>query len=356
LMKKNKITVYQGTGTFQDSHTVRVGETDISGKNILIATGSESIDLPFLPIDEKRVVSSTGALSLDKVPKRMTVIGAGVIGVELASVYSRLGSEVTIVEMLDHICPAMDGEVRKNLLKILKKQNLTFMLSTKVEEAELGKKEITLTLDSKETLLADVVLVSVGRRPYTQELGLEKVGIETTPQGFIPVDGVFRTKVPHIYAVGDVIEGAMLAHKASEEGVVAVEVMAGHPASIDYLTVPNVIYTHPEVTSVGMTEEEAKSAGLDLMIGRFSFKGNGRARCAMETEGFVKVIGEKTRGHLLGMHIVGAEASELIAEGMVAMQQRAKVEDLANAPQAHPTLSEVIKEASLNALGRTIHG
>jgi len=355
LMKKNKITVFQGTGTFEDSHTVSVGETKISGKNILIATGSEPIDLPFLPFDEKRVVSSTGALSLESVPKRMVVIGAGVIGVELASVYSRLSSEVTIIEMLDHICPAMDGEVSKELLKLFKKQNLSFLLSTKVEEAKVGKKEIALTLSTDDTLKADVVLVAVGRRPYTKELGLEKIGLKATEHGFIPVDHAFRTKIPHIYAVGDVIEGVMLAHKASEEGVVAVETLAGLRAKIDYLTVPNVIYTHPEVAAVGLTEEEASEAGLDLMVGRFALKGNGRARCSMETDGFVKVIGEKENGHLVGMHIISAGASELIAEGMTAIQQRAKIEDLANAPQAHPTLSESIKEACLNALERTIH-
>ncbi|NGX58264.1 MAG: Dihydrolipoyl dehydrogenase [Chlamydiae bacterium] len=354
LMKKNKIAVFQGTGKFLGPTTIGIGKQELTANNILIATGSESISLTFLPFDEERVVSSTGALSLKKVPKRLVVIGAGVIGVELASVYGRLGSEVTIVEMLDHICPAMDSEVSKSLLKILTKQNMTFHLSSKVQEATVGKKEISLKLDASE-LKADVVLVSVGRRPYTSDLGLETIGLDTSPQGFIPIDGQFRTKIPHIYAVGDVVEGVMLAHKASEEGVAAVEIIAGHKPAVDYMTVPNVIYTHPEVAAVGLTEEEARNAGIEVMVGKYAFKGNGRARCSMETDGFVKIIGEKKRGLLIGMHIIGAQASELISEGMIAIQQRATVEDLAVVPQAHPTLSEVIKEAALNTLGRTIH-
>ncbi len=355
LMSKNKIDVHTGVASFEDPHTLVIGNEKVRGRNILIATGSESIDLPFLPFDEKRVVSSTGALALEKLPKRMAVIGGGVIGVELASVFSRIGSDVTVIEMLDHICPSMDGDVSKAILKIFKKQGINFSLSTKVEEAEVGKKEIALKLDSGDSLSVDVVLVSVGRRPFTKELKLDQAGIDTTKQGFIPVNDHFQTKVPHIFAVGDVIEGVMLAHKASEEGVVAAEIIAGHTAEMDYLTVPNVIYTHPEVAAIGLTEEEAKSAGLDVMVGRFQFKGNGRARAAMETEGFVKVIGEKKGGHLVGMHIVGASASELIAEPMIALKQRAKIADLADCPQAHPTLSEAIKEACLDALGRVIH-
>lgn len=354
LMKKNKIAVYRGTGMFLNSHVVGVGDQEVRGEHIVIATGSEPINLPFLPLDEKRVVSSTGALELKEIPKRMTVIGAGVIGVELGSVYSRLGSEVTFVEMLDRICPAMDDEVSKALLKILKGQNMSFQLATKVQNAKIGKKEIALVLESSE-LKADVVLVAVGRRPYTAELKLETLGVETTKQGFIPVDGNFRTKIPHIFAIGDVIEGAMLAHKASEEGVAVAEIIAGLRPHVDYMTIPNVIYTHPEVAAVGLTEEEARKANLDVVVGKFSFKGNGRARCAGDTEGFVKIIGEKKRGLLVGMHIIGAQASELIHEGMIGIQKRATVEDLAIAPQAHPTLGEAIKEAALNALGRTIH-
>ncbi len=355
LMKKNKIDVFQGEGSFVDANTISVGNDKVKAKSIIIATGSEPASLPFLSIDEEKIVSSTGALALKEVPKRMVVIGAGVIGVELASVYNRLGSEVNIVEMLDHICPAMDKDVSKTLLQILKKQGLKFHMSTMCKEADAGKKEIKLTLDKGDPLKADVVLVAVGRKPYTKSLGLENISIETTKQGFIPVDGNFRTKHPHIYAVGDVIEGVMLAHKASEEGASVAEIIAGKNPHVDYMTVPNVIYTHPEAAAVGLTEQEAEEAGLDLIVGKYQFKGNGRARCAGETDGFVKIIGEKKKGLVLGMHIVGASASELISEGMVAIAKRATVEELAAAPQAHPTMSEAIKEAALNALGRTIH-
>lgn len=362
LFKRNGIDRLEGTGRFVSSHLLEVtagGEKIlIEAKNIIIATGSESVPLPFLPFDEKMILSSTGALALDHVPKRMVVIGGGVIGVELASVYNRLGTQITVVEMMDRICPMMDNAISKSLLQILQKQGMTFHLNSKVTSATKEKSTISLVVvKDKETLRldADAVLVSVGRRPFTGGLGLAEVGVEVDAKGFIKVDDLFKTSQSHIYAIGDVIDGAMLAHRASEEGVAAVEIIAGHLPHINYMAIPNVVYTHPEVAALGLTEKEAKELGLELKVGTCFFKGNPRARCAGDTDGFVKVIGEATSGRLIGMHMIGANASEMIGEGVLAMTKRATLEDIANASHAHPTRTEAIKEAALSALGRAIH-
>lgn len=363
LFRQHEITSLQGVAEFIDSHRLRVtsnqgAKQEIEASHILIATGSEPISLPNIPFDERQIVSSTGALSLTKVPDRLIVVGAGVIGVELASVYSRLGSQVTILEMMDHICPMLDHALSKQLLKGLQKQGIQFSLSSRILTALVQPDEVAITADingKMENISAHVVLVAVGRRPYTSGLQLERVGIQTDKKGFIVVDHHFKTSLPHVYAVGDVIEGVMLAHRASAEGVAVVESWKEKSVTVDYLVIPNVIYTYPEVATVGLTEEEGRKAGIDLMIGNSFFRGNARARCSGETEGFVKIVGDKRTGRLIGMHILGPHASELISEGMLAMQMKAKVKDIADAPQAHPTLSEAIKEASLDALGRAIH-
>lgn len=343
LFKRHKIDWVKGYAQFKSANELTVGNEVVRAKNILIAAGSEPTSLPFLPFDETRIVSSTGVLVLKEIPKRLLVIGAGVIGVELASVYARLGAEVIVVEMLEQICPTMDIDISKTLQKSLKKQGITFHLGMKVDEEKV------------KSFQADIVLVAVGRRPFTKNLGLENVGIQVDKRGFIPVDKAFRTNQPNIYAVGDVIEGAMLAHKASEEGIAAVEIMVGLQPHVNYLAIPNVIYTHPEVASVGLTGKEAEEAGLKVMTGSYMFRGNPRARCTGEEEGLVKIIGDRSTGRLLGMHIIGAAASEMIGEGVVAVEARWSVERLANASHAHPTLTEAIKEAALDCLGRAIH-
>ncbi|MEC7840498.1 MAG: dihydrolipoyl dehydrogenase [Chlamydiota bacterium] len=359
LFQKNKIDRIEGVATFLDPYSVEVKGEKITADHFILATGSKPIELPFLPFDEKKIVSSTGALALNKVPKKMLVIGAGVIGVELASVYSRLGSKVTIVEMLDRVCPGMDLTVCKSLQEIYTKQGLEFYLQGKVTSGEVTSKgvKITFTHESKEYVEnVDVAMVSVGRRPYTEGLGLDKIGIETDERGFVPVNSQFRTRHAHILAIGDIIDGPMLAHKASEEGMAAAEVLAGHDTHVNYMAIPNVIYTHPEVASVGLTEQEAKDMGLKPKSGIFYFRNNPRARCSHDTDGLVKVIGDATSGRLIGMHIIGPHASELIGEGVMAIEKKATLEDLARASHAHPTLCEAIKDASLAALRRPIHG
>lgn len=363
LFRQHQITAVQGIAEFLDPHTLHVSKEDGSKQEIkaayfLIATGSEPTPLPSLPFDERQVLSSTGALNLAQIPKRLLIVGGGVIGVELASVYSRLGSKVTVIEMLDHICPAFDKALAAGLLQVLKKQGIEFMLSSQVVAAVIQPEEVILTVNQQDKLSnqnGDVVLVAVGRRPFTGSLQLKRVGIETDKRGFIPVDTHFRTAQPHIFAIGDVIEGAMLAHRASAEGVAVVESLKGGHSLVDYVAIPNVVYTNPEVASVGMTEEEGKAAGLELMTGKSFFRGNPRARCSGETEGFVKIIGDKATGRLLGVHVLGPHASELIAEAMMAMQNKCSVKEIAEAPNAHPTLSEAIKEAALDALKRPIH-
>lgn len=362
LFKRNGIVWKKGAAKLVSPTEVEIaGETGterVKSKYILLATGSESIALPFLEIDEKRVVTSTGALDLKTIPKKMVVIGAGVIGVELASVYRRLGSEVHIVEMLDRICPTMDAAIGKGLLQILKKQGLNFYLNSKVVKAEKGEKEILLTIsthDKDVALSADVVMVAIGRKPYIKGLGLQEVGVGVDERGFVLVDDNFKTNVDNIYAIGDIIEGPMLAHKASEEGIVAVEALAGHPSKINYISIPNIVYTHPEVAAVGLTEQEGQSFGFKMKTGTVYFKGNARARCSGETDGLVKIIGDAESGRLLGLHIIGSNASEMIQEGVIALNQNATLEDIAHASHGHPTRTEAVKEAALLALGKAIH-
>lgn len=361
LFKGHKIDRIEGQARFTSQNLIEVEKEGakqvLESEHFIIATGSEPIPLPFLPFDEKRVLSSTGALSLPKIPKKLLVVGAGVIGVEIASVYRRLGTGVVLVEMLDRICPTMDGAISKALLTILKKQGLEFHLQTKVTAGRVEDEGVVLTVEENQNIsdiYADHVLVAVGRRPFTQGLGLKEIGVKVDKKGFVGINAHFQTSLPHIYAIGDVIEGPMLAHKASEEGVAAAEIIAGQNPEINYLTIPNVIYTHPEVAAVGMTEGEGREAGLDLLLGTCALRALGRARCMGETEGLMKVIGEKHSGRLIGMHLIAPHASELIGEGVLALQNKMTLEELANAPHAHPALGEGIKEAALNALGRQL--
>lgn len=359
LFKKNKVEWIHGEASFVDAHTLKVGEQEIAGDFILIATGSEPVELPFLPFDDERIVSSTGALSLKEVPEKMIVIGAGVIGVELGSVYRRLGCEVTFIEMLDRITPTMDRTICKTFLQILKKQGLTFHLGAKVLSGSKDENGVTLQVqlpEGEQDFSADVVLVAVGRRPYSKGLNLDEIDIATNRHGQIIIDGMFRTSREHIYAVGDIVDGPMLAHKASEEGMAAVEVIAGETPHINYIAIPNVVYTHPEVACVGLTEEEATGEGLSVFTGTAFFKGNPRARCSHDTDGLVKLVGDEKSGALLGMHIVGPHASEMIGEAVIALEKRMTIEELAYASHAHPTLSEAIKDAAFAALKRPIHG
>lgn len=362
LFKKNKITTIHGKAQLITPTTIKVGNDEISAKNILLATGSSPVLLPFLSIDEKTVVTSTGALKLETIPPKMVVIGGGVIGVELASVYSRLGSQVTVVEMLDQICTPLDRSTSRMFLQILQKQGITFLMKAKVTEAKKQGSQTALKVEHEDKtleLLADVVLIAVGRKPYTEGLGLENVSLPLTDKGFVSVDKNFRTAIPSIYAIGDVIEGPMLAHRASEEGMVVAELIHGSRSKMDYLCLPNVIYTHPEVASVGLSEDDARLAKIEIFQGICSFKANPRARCAGEMEGQVKVLGDKKTGQLLGVHIIGVNASEMIGEVVFAVKKRMSIVDLATLPHAHPTLSEAIKEACLNALepvlGKAIH-
>ncbi|MFI5334060.1 MAG: dihydrolipoyl dehydrogenase [Chlamydiales bacterium] len=358
LLKKNQIQVRTAHATLLSSTSIQVGEEKIAAKNILLATGSEPISLPFLPFDEKQILSSTGALALDKIPKKLIVIGAGIIGVELGSVYQRLGAQVTFVEFMERICPTLDDSLSKGLYESLMKQGLVFHLRSKAVSCERSGGEIKLTVEKGEqkfVLSGDTVLVSIGRRPYTDRLGLEQVGIKPTEKGFIPVDGCFRTTQPNIFAIGDLIDGPMLAHKASEEGVAVAEILAGMKPRIEYLAIPSVVYTYPEVASVGMTEVEAKNFGLNVLSGLFPCKFNTRARCTHEEEGFVKILADKEKGRILGVHILGAHASELIALGALALQNHLTALDLAHTPFAHPTLSESLKEAALALHQRAIH-
>lgn len=363
LFKKNKITRIQGVATLASPHTVSVkteqGEQFLEGRHILLASGSEPIALPFLPFDESNVLSSTGALSLDQIPKKLLMVGAGVIGLELGSVYRRLGSEVEVVELLDRAVPTMDLEVSKNVLAIFKKQGIGFHLSTKVVDAKVEKNGVSLTTEDetgKQRLLSgDCVLVAIGRRPFVEGLGLEQVGIAQDSRGGIQINDHFQTNIASIYAVGDVVEGAMLAHKASEEAIVAVDIMCGHFEPIEYVSIPNVMYTTPEVACVGLSEEEAKQHGLTVCVGKAPFKANSRARTSGEDEGFVKVIGDKATDRILGMHIIGPHASEMIGEGVLALTNKMTVKELAEASHAHPTCSESIKEAALACQKMAIH-
>ncbi|HTH17056.1 MAG TPA: dihydrolipoyl dehydrogenase [Magnetospirillum sp.] len=365
LFKKNKVTYIVGAGTItapgQIKVTAKDGSTqDIAAKAIIIATGSDVTPLPGVEIDEEVIVSSTGALELKKTPKSMVVIGGGVIGLELGTVWRRLGSEVTVVEFLDKILPFNDGEVSKSMQKILAKQGFTFKLGTKVTKAVKKGGHAVLTIEpaaggAAEEIKADVVLVAIGRKPYTEGLGLENVGIVTDKRGFIPVNGHYQTSVPGIYAIGDVIGGAMLAHKAEEEGVALAEMLAGQHGHVNYDAIPAVVYTWPEVASVGKTEEQLKAEGVAYKAGKFPFTANGRARSMNETEGFVKVLADAATDRVLGAHIVGANAGDLLAELVMAMEFGAASEDVARTCHAHPGLGEAVKEACLAVLGRALH-
>jgi len=361
LFKKNGVATFQGAASFRTSHQIAVKgkeEVLLEGKNILIATGSEPFALPFLPFDEKVVLSSTGALALKEVPKKMVVVGAGVIGLELGSVYRRLGTEVVVVELLESVCPTLDHDLSKALFKIFKEQGFEFHLGTEVVQGEKKGAGISLKIrkgGKEEAIQADVCLVAIGRKPYTKDLSVEAAGVQLDDKGRVVIDGQFRTKAPHIYAIGDVVDGPMLAHKASEEGIAVVEFLAGKSEAIDYQTIPNVMYTSPEVAAVGFSEKEAKSMGREVMVGTFSMKANSRARCTGEGDGLVKVVGDRKTGLLMGMHIISAHASEMIGEGVIAIKKRMTVEELAHAAHAHPTFTEAIKEAAMGALGHFIH-
>jgi dihydrolipoamide dehydrogenase len=354
LFKKNQVTYLVGKAKIISPTSVQVGGEIIEARHIILATGSEPATLPFLPIDEKRIVTSTGALSLQQVPSRLCVIGAGVIGVEIGSIYSRLGSKVEFVEFLDRICPTLDTQISKELEAILKKQGMAFRLSSKVTGAEISPREVALRTESG-TIASEVVLVAIGRKPYTQGLGLENVGIQPGTQGTISVDGHFRTRVPTIYAIGDLIDGPMLAHKAEEEGICVAEIIAGQNPTLEYLAIPNVIYTYPEVATVGLTEAEAQKMGVTPKTGLFPFKANSRAPCMGENQGFVKIVADSANDRLLGVHILGPHASELIAEAALALRHHLTVTDLIHTPHAHPTLSEAIKEAAMAIHQRAIH-
>lgn len=362
LFKKHKISFYVGEASLLSSTEVLVKNANetmqLHARFILIATGSEPIELPFLPFDEKQILSSTGALSLDKIPKDLLIIGAGVIGVELGSVYNRLGTKVQIIEFLDQICTGFDHQLSLELKKDLEKQGIIFHLSSKVIGAKIAPNQISLQVEqaqNTQSFSAEKVLVAIGRRPYTQGLGLEKIGVKVSPKGFIETDGVFRSNIPNVFAIGDVTEGPMLAHKASEEGIAAIEIMAGHKPQLNYMAIPNVVYTYPEMASVGLTEEEVKKYHLIPKIGSFPFKVNSRAKCTGETQGFIKIVAEEKSERIIGVHIIGAHASELIAEAAVAIQMSLCVKDLINTPHAHPTLSEAIREAALDVEKRALH-
>ncbi|MBF0269049.1 MAG: dihydrolipoyl dehydrogenase [Alphaproteobacteria bacterium] len=365
LFKKNKVAYFVGSGRVIAPGQVDVslnagGAEKLAAKNILIATGSDVMRLPGIEIDEKKIVSSTGALALPKVPKSMAVIGAGVIGLELGSVWRRLGADVTVIEYLDRILPPFDGEVAKHAQRILAKQGVTFKLSRKVVAAKTGKSGVTLSTEaaaggSPEDIVAECVLVAVGRKPYVDALGLDQAGVELTPKGFVKVDRHFQTNVPGIYAIGDVIGGAMLAHKAEDEGMAVAELLAGKAGHVNYDAIPSVVYTWPEIASVGRNEEELKAAGVAYKTGKFPFTANGRARAMGESEGFVKLLADARTDRVLGVHIIGPHAGDLIAEAVLAMEFGASSEDIARTCHAHPALGEALKEAALAADGRAIH-
>ena len=365
LFQKNKVAYVKGAARLLGANKISVAANGAAGqtieaKNIVIASGSEVMPLPGVEIDEQQIVSSTGALTLAKVPDHLVVVGAGYIGLEMGSVWRRLGAKVTVVEFLDRIVPGMDGEIAKQFQRVLTKQGMTFRLSTKVTAAKKAKAGVTLTLEpaaggKAETLDADAVLVAIGRRPYTNGLGLEAAGVAIDNKGRITTDAHFRTNVPGIYAIGDVIAGPMLAHKAEEEGVAVAEILAGQAGHVNYETVPGIVYTWPEVAAVGKSEEELKSAGVAYKAGKFPFTANSRARCNADTDGFVKILADAKTDRVLGAHVIGPEAGTLIHECVMAMEFGASAEDIARAFHGHPTLNEAVKEAALGVAGRAIH-
>ncbi len=365
LFKKNKIDAHHGVGKILSAGKVEVtaedgSKTVLESKNVVIATGSDVMPLPGVEIDEKQIVSSTGALELESVPEKMLVVGAGVIGLELGSVYARLGSKVTVVEFMDKILGAMDADVSKQFQRMLKKQGFEFKLGAKVTGVEKTKDGLKVAVEPAkggegESLDADVVLVAIGRRPYTQDLGLEELGVELDQRGRVKTDGRYQTNVSGIYAIGDVIEGPMLAHKAEDEGVALAEMLAGQAGHVNYDVIPGVVYTSPEVASVGKTEEELKASGADYVVGKFPFTANGRARAMLKTDGFVKVLADKKTDRVLGVHIVGFGAGEMIHEAAVLMEFGGSSEDLGRTCHAHPTMSEAVKEAAMATSGKPIH-
>lgn len=365
LMKKNKIDIHQGLGSFVDKNTIKItpekGEaTEIKTDKVIIATGSKPADLPFAKIDKKRIISSTEALVLKEIPKHLIVIGGGVIGMELGSVYARIGAKVTVVEYLDKIIPTMDGSMGKELTRATKKIGIDFKLSHKVTGVKSTAKEVTVTAEDKKgntvEIKGDYCLMAIGRKPYTEGLGLENVGIKTDDRGRIETDDHLKTSVDNIYAIGDVVKGAMLAHKAEEEGTMVAELLAGQKPHINYRLIPGVVYTWPEVASVGYTEEELKESGKKYKSGSFPFKALGRARASMDIDGLVKILADESTDEILGVHIVGARAADMIAAGVTAMEYRASAEDVSRMSHAHPTYMEAVKEACLAATeNRPIH-
>ncbi len=363
LMDKNKIDVYTGCGSFKDAtHILISGEKEqtIEAKNTIIATGSKPANLPFIKLDKDRIITSTEALSLKEIPKHLLVIGGGVIGLELGQVYNRLGAEVTVIEYMDRIIPTMDSAQSKELMKVMKKQGIKFNVSHKVSAVSKNGKEITVTAtdknDKEVTFKGDYCLVSVGRKPFTDGLKAENAGVKITERGMVEVNSHLQTNIENIYAIGDVVRGAMLAHKASEEGVLVAETIAGQKPHIDYNLIPGVVYTWPEVASVGKTEEELKEAKVEYKSGQFPMRALGRSRASGDTDGFVKILSDKNTDEVLGVHMVGARVADLIAEAVVAMEYRASAEDIARMSHAHPTYAEAVKEAALAATAdRAMH-
>ena len=365
LMDKNKIDVFKGSGSFKDATHVNIKKNDgktetIEAKNVIIATGSKPSVLPFIKIDKERIITSTEALKLKEIPKHMVIIGGGVIGLELGQVYKRLGAEVTVVEYLDRIIPTMDAALSKELMKTMKKQKVKFSLSHKVKSVERKGEEVIVKADNKKgeevTFTADYCLVAVGRSAYTEGLNLEAAGVHIEERGRIAVNAHLQTNVSNIYAIGDVIKGAMLAHKAEEEGTLVAEIMAGQKPHIDYNLIPGVVYTWPEVAAVGKTEEELKEAGIEYKVGQFPMRALGRARASMDIDGFVKILADKKTDEVLGVHMIGARCADLITEAVTAMEFRASAEDIARMSHAHPTYAEAVKEAALAATDdRALH-
>jgi len=364
LFKKNKVTHFNGKGSIKGPGKVIVDvggkKTELTATSIVIATGSDVAPLPGVTIDEKKILSSTGALALKKMPKRLAVIGAGVIGLELGSVWRRLGADVTVLEYLDRILMPMDGELAKGAQKILSKQGIAFKLGVKVTAAKTTKAGVELRFEpakggDTQTLVADAVLVAIGRRPYTEGLGLDAAGVATDEKGRVIIDDRFQTNVANIYAIGDVVRGAMLAHKAEDEGIAVAEILDGQAGHVNYDAIPGVVYTAPEIAAVGKTEEDLKAAGTDYKIGKFPFQANSRAHTSGDTEGFVKILADKKTDRVLGIHIVGPVAGELIAEAGLAMEFGASAEDIARTCHAHPGYGEAVKEAAMAVDGRAIH-
>ena len=365
LMDKNKITVLEGLGSFVDGTHVAVTKADgtsetIEAKNIIIATGSKPSSLPFIKIDKERIITSTEALKLKEVPKHLVIIGGGVIGIELGQVYLRLGAKVSVVEYLDRIIPGMDASLSKELTKVLKKQGMKFYVSHKVKSVERNGEGVVVQAENAKgetiTLEGDYSLVSVGRRPYTDGLNADKAGVNISDRGMVEVNDHLQTSVPNIYAIGDVVRGAMLAHKAEEEGAMVAEILAGQKPHIDYNLIPGVVYTWPEVAAVGQTEEQLKAAGVDYKSGSFPFKALGRARAGGDLDGFVKILADAKTDEVLGVHMIGARCADLIAEAVTAMEFKASAEDISRMSHAHPTFAEAIKEAALAATdNRALH-